>query len=57
MTYETLKVERRGHVGWLLFNRPQRRNAMNNAMRDELRLAWMPQFRGPPCHVRGEELR
>jgi hypothetical protein len=28
-------VERRGHVGWLLFSRPERRNAMNNAMRDE----------------------
>ncbi|MGI8335566.1 enoyl-CoA hydratase/isomerase family protein [Actinomadura scrupuli] len=40
MNYETLEVERRGHVGWLVFNRPDRRNAMNNAMRDELRLAW-----------------
>lgn len=40
MKYETLDVERRGHVGWLLFNRPERLNAMNNAMRDELRLAW-----------------
>lgn len=40
MNYETLLVERRGHVGWLLFNRPGRRNAMNNAMRDELRAAW-----------------
>src|SRR5580693_7582657 len=40
MSYGTLEVERRGHVGWLLFNRPERLNAMNNAMRDELRLAW-----------------
>jgi enoyl-CoA hydratase/carnithine racemase len=40
LTYETLLVERRGPVGWLMFNRPDRRNAMNNAMRDELRAAW-----------------
>jgi enoyl-CoA hydratase len=40
VSYETLVVERRGRVGWLLFNRPDRRNAMNNAMRDELREAW-----------------
>lgn len=40
MSYETLIVERRGRVGWILFNRPERRNAMNNAMRDELRAAW-----------------
>jgi hypothetical protein len=32
MSYETLAVERRGHVGWLLFNRPERLNAMNNTM-------------------------
>jgi enoyl-CoA hydratase/carnithine racemase len=40
MTWDTLIVERRGPVGWILFNRPERRNAMNNAMRDELRKAW-----------------
>jgi enoyl-CoA hydratase/carnithine racemase len=40
MTYETLVVERRGAVGWILFNRPERRNAMNDAMRSELRTAW-----------------
>ena len=38
--YETLIVERRGHVGWLILNRPQALNAMNNAMRDELAAAW-----------------
>lgn len=38
--FTTLVVERRGRVGWLLFARPDRRNAMNNAMRDELRRAW-----------------
>ncbi|MCU1648823.1 MAG: Enoyl-CoA hydratase/isomerase [Nocardia sp.] len=40
MNYETLDVQRRGHVGWLIFNRPDRRNAMNHVMRDELRTAW-----------------
>lgn len=40
MSYQTLEVLRRGHVGWLIFNRPDRRNAMNAAMRDELRAAW-----------------
>ncbi|WP_436776528.1 enoyl-CoA hydratase/isomerase family protein [Yinghuangia sp. YIM S09857] len=35
-----LKLERRGPVGWLINNRPDRLNAMNNAMRDEFALAW-----------------
>jgi enoyl-CoA hydratase len=35
MVYETLKLERHGPVGWLINNRPERLNAMNNAMRDE----------------------
>jgi enoyl-CoA hydratase/carnithine racemase len=39
-TYQTLKVERHGPVGWLFFNRPEQLNAMNNLMRDELALAW-----------------
>ena len=51
MEYETLKVERRGHVGWLLFNRPERRNAMNNAMRDELRQAWQELADDPAVRV------
>ncbi|MCU1624332.1 MAG: Enoyl-CoA hydratase/isomerase [Frankiales bacterium] len=38
--FDTLVVERRGRVGWILFARPERRNAMNNGMRDELRKAW-----------------
>ena len=38
--YATLKVERQGPVGWLIFNRPDQLNAMNNQMRDELADAW-----------------
>ena len=38
--YQTLIVERRGQVGWLINNRPEALNAMNNAMRDEFALAW-----------------
>ena len=38
--YETLIVERRGPVGWLINNRPDRLNAMNAAMRDEFAVAW-----------------
>ena len=39
--YETLIVERRGPVGWLLFNRPRARNAMDLVMRSELAEAWI----------------
>jgi enoyl-CoA hydratase/carnithine racemase len=39
-TYDTLKVERHGPVGWLLFNRPDQLNAMSSRMRDELADAW-----------------
>lgn len=49
--YETLIVERRGRVGWLLFNRPERRNAMNNLMRDELRRAWTELADDPKVRV------
>lgn len=41
MAFECLKVERRGPVGWLINNRPDRLNAMNARMRDELADAWM----------------
>jgi enoyl-CoA hydratase/carnithine racemase len=40
LVYETLVVERRGPVGWLINNRPDRLNAMNSLMRDEFALAW-----------------
>lgn len=40
MGYETLEVEHRGHVGWLIFNRPEALNAFNLKMADELSAAW-----------------
>jgi enoyl-CoA hydratase/carnithine racemase len=40
MTYKTLIVERRGHVGWLIFNRPEVLNAFNLLMARELAQAW-----------------
>lgn len=40
MGYQTLIVERRGHVGWLVFNRPAAANAMNSVMLAELQQAW-----------------
>jgi enoyl-CoA hydratase/carnithine racemase len=51
VSYETLLVERRGAVGWLTFNRPSRRNAMNSLMRDELRLAWTELAEDPAVRV------
>ena len=38
--YDTLLVERRGPIGWLVFNRPQAGNAMDARMLDELEEAW-----------------
>ena len=38
--YERLRVERRGNVGWLVFNRPQVGNAMDALMMEELERAW-----------------
>jgi len=40
VTYETLVVERRGHAGWLIFDRPDRGNAMDARMLAELEQAW-----------------
>jgi enoyl-CoA hydratase len=39
--YDTLIVERRGPVGWLINNRPEQLNAMSSHMRDELGDAWL----------------
>ena len=38
--FTALKLERHGPVGWLINNRPEQLNAMNNAMREEFALAW-----------------
>ncbi len=39
-SYTSLLVERRGPVGWLVFNRPDAGNAMDARMLDELEEAW-----------------
>jgi enoyl-CoA hydratase len=41
MSYTTLKVERQGPVGWLVFNRPAAGNAMDSTMLAELEQAWL----------------
>jgi enoyl-CoA hydratase len=51
MSYETLRVERRGHVGWLIFDRPDARNAMNATMFAELERAWLELDRDPSVRV------
>src|SRR6202161_2598388 len=51
VAYETLKVERHGPVGWLINNRPERLNAMNNAMRDEFEVAWKELDADPAVRV------
>jgi enoyl-CoA hydratase len=38
--YESLVVERKGPVGWLVFDRPDRGNAMDATMLAELERAW-----------------
>jgi enoyl-CoA hydratase len=40
VTYDCLKIERHGSVGWLINNRPEQLNAMSAHMRDEFALAW-----------------
>jgi enoyl-CoA hydratase len=49
--FERLKVERRGPVGWLINNRPERLNAMSAGMRDEFALAWTELDRDPDVRV------
>src|SRR5262245_29759700 len=38
--YETLRVERHGAVGWIIFDRPEAGNAMDARMMHELEVAW-----------------
>ena len=49
--YETLEVERRGPVGWLVFDRPDRGNAMDAAMITELERAWRELDEDPAVRV------
>jgi enoyl-CoA hydratase len=54
MTYpelESLKLERRGPVGWLINNRPDQLNAMSARMRDEFAVAWTALDRDPEVKV------
>jgi enoyl-CoA hydratase/carnithine racemase len=49
--YETLEVERRGPVGWIVFDRPEARNALNATMFDELEAAWLELDADPDVRV------
>ena len=49
--YETLVVERDGHVGWLVFDRPDRGNAMDATMLAELEQAWQDLDADPEVRV------
>ena len=48
---ETLLLERRGAVGWLINNRPDQLNAMNSHMRDEFEIAWRTLDADPDVRV------
>jgi len=49
--YETLRVERRGAVGWLVFDRPAAANAMDATMLAELERAWLELDADPDVRV------
>jgi enoyl-CoA hydratase len=49
--FTCLQVERHGPVGWLINNRPDQLNAMNNAMRDEFADAWLELEADPEVRV------
>ena len=51
MSYMTLDVHREGHVGWLIFDRPDRGNAMDAAMMNELEAAWAELDADPEVRV------
>jgi enoyl-CoA hydratase len=50
-SFTCLKVERNGPVGWLINNRPDQLNAMNNTMRDEFAGAWLELEADPAVRV------
>ncbi len=49
--YTCLKLERHGPVGWLINDRPEQLNAMNNTMRDEFADAWLELDADPAVRV------
>jgi enoyl-CoA hydratase/carnithine racemase len=49
--YTTLRVERRGPVGWLVFDRPAAGNAMDARMMSELERAWRELDADPAVRV------
>jgi enoyl-CoA hydratase/carnithine racemase len=51
VSYETLALERRGPVGWLVFDRPRAGNAMDARMMDELETAWRELDADPTVRV------
>ena len=51
MAYESLLIERRGAVGWLIFNRPAEGNAMDARMLDDLESAWSELNADPEVRV------
>jgi enoyl-CoA hydratase len=51
MSYTALDVRREGHVGWLIFDRPDRGNAMDAAMMQELEGAWAELDADPEVRV------
>ena len=51
MTYTTLEVERRGPVGWLVFDRPDVGNAVDAVMFSELERAWAELDADPDVRV------
>ncbi|MFO7280664.1 MAG: enoyl-CoA hydratase/isomerase family protein [Thermoanaerobacterales bacterium] len=50
-SYETLEVTREGHVGWLVFDRPEAGNAMDATMLAELERAWCELADDPEVRV------
>jgi enoyl-CoA hydratase/carnithine racemase len=50
-SYDCLKLERHGPVGWLINNRPEQLNAMSAQMRDEFADAWTELDRDPSVKV------
>ena len=49
--YERLTVQRHGPVGWLIFNRPDKGNAIDARMFDELEQAWLELDADPAVRV------